>query len=71
MMLELMFKSTESLRFVIQPTGGGLTNSAWDFAILIQNWQPLTHFTFSARVVFKPFVSREDAWGEFQNWVDD
>lgn len=71
MMLELMFKSTESLRFAIQPTGGGRTNPAWDFAMLIKNCQPLTHYTFSARVVFKPFVSREDAWEEYRDWVDD
>ena len=45
MMLELMFKSTESLRCAIQPTGGGLTNPAWDFAMLIKNCQPLTHYT--------------------------
>ena len=38
--------------------------------MLIENCQPLTHYTFSARVVFKPFVSREDAWEEYQNWVD-
>ena len=71
MMLEMMFKSTESLRFAIQPTGGGLTNPAWDFALLIQNCQPLTPYTFSARVLFKPFVSREDAWEEYQKWVVD
>ena len=33
--------------------------------------EQLTHYTFSARVVFKPFVNREDAWEEYQNWVDD
>ena len=69
MMLELMFKSSESLRFAIQPTGGGLTNPAWDFAILIEDCQPLTRYGFSARAVFKPFVSREDAWEEYRNWV--
>ena len=36
----------------------------------IKNCQPLTHYTFSARVVFKPFVNREDEWEEYRGWVD-
>ena len=71
MMLELMFKSTESLRFALAPGGGGLTNPAWDFSILIKDCQPLTEYTFSARVVFKPFVSREDALEEYRTWAGD
>ena len=71
MMLEMMFKSSESLRFAIAPGGGGLTNPAWDFSILIKDCQPLTEYTFSARVVFKPFVSREDALEEYRTWAGD
>ena len=53
MMLELMIRSTGSLRFAIQPTGGGLMNPAWGFAILIADCQPLAQNNFKARAVFK------------------
>ena len=69
MMLQMMFQAENSLRFAIQPTGGGLKNPAWDFALVIKNCEPLTPYTFSARVVFKPFVNHEDALNEYKQWI--
>ncbi|MCZ6675627.1 MAG: hypothetical protein O7E52_00055 [Candidatus Poribacteria bacterium] len=70
MMLEMMFTCEDNLRFAIQPTGGGLKNPAWDFAVVIRHCQPLKQYHFRARVVFKPFVSPEDAWEEYQRWME-
>jgi hypothetical protein len=69
MMLQMMFKTENALRFAIQPTGGGLKNPAWDFALVIKDCQPLTRYRFNARVAFKPFVSHDDAWREYQSWM--
>ena len=70
MMLEMMFKSEADLRFAIQPTGGGLKNPAWDFALVIRNCEVLKPYHFSGCVVFKPFVSSEDAWREYRQWIE-
>ena len=64
-----LFVEEEYLRFAIQPTGGGLHNPAWDFALVIRDCEVLKPYHFSGRVVFKPFVSPEDAWREYQQWV--
>ena len=69
LMLEMMFKTDQSLRFAIQPVGGGLLNPAWDFAVVIKNCQPETPYAWQARVVFRPFVSPEDAWQEYEKWA--
>ena len=69
MMLEMMFKSEEFLRLAIQPTGGGLMNPAWDFAFVVKSCKPEKLYAWNARVVFKPFVSHEDAWEEYQKWA--
>jgi hypothetical protein len=47
-----------------------LNNPAWDFALVIRNCEVLNPYHFSGRVVFKPFVSPEDAWSEYQGWVE-
>ena len=70
MMLEMMFKNEEDLRFAIQPTGGGLKNPAWDFALIIRDCEVLKPYHFSGRVVFKPFISPEDAWSEYEGWIE-
>ena len=70
MMLEMMFRHEENLRFAIQPTGGGLNNPAWDFALILRNCEVLKPYHFSGRVVFKPFVSPEDAGAEYQGWIE-
>ena len=71
MMLQMMFTGPETLRFAVAPGGGGLNNPAWDFSILVKDCQPLTEYNFGARVVFKPFVSPEDALEEYRNWAGD
>ena len=70
MMLEMMFKNEEDLRFAIQPTGGGLKNPAWDFALIIRDCEVLKPYHFSGRIVFKPFIGPEDAWKEYQGWIE-
>ena len=69
LMLEMMFETDQHLRLAIQPTGGGLPNPAWDFAVVVKDCRPGTPYAWKARVVFKPYVSPEDAWEEYRQWA--
>ena len=68
MLAQLMLWSIASPRFDDSADRGRTDESGVGLAILIKVRRPLTQYAFSARVVFKPFVSREDAWEEYQNW---
>jgi hypothetical protein len=68
MVLAYMFDTDQVIRFSQSPTGGGQGNPAWDFQFLIPNPIVGKIYTYRARVVYKPFVSREDVAEEYRFW---
>lgn len=70
-MLLLMFDRQDDIRFAHSPTGGGGT-PAWDFQLIIPNYQVGRKYGFRARIVVKTFVSQEDAREtaihEYERW---
>jgi len=68
MILIYMFDRARDVRFSQSPNGGGETNPAWDFQFLVRDVRVGTPYGYRARVVYKPFVSFEDAAEEFRQW---
>lgn len=71
MALAFFFDSNEEIRFSQSPTGGGPENPAWDFQFIIPNPKAGKTYSFQARIVYKPFVDREDILREYRNWKAD
>ncbi len=69
MVLALMLRTDDHLRFAIQPTGGGPRNPAWDFGIVIKNCQVGAGYRWNGRIVFKPDRGADDIWSEYQRWA--
>ena len=61
----------EIIRFSQSPTGGGEKNPAWDFHLLIPDVMINKPYTFSARLVYKEFISAEDIAAEYHAWNAD
>ena len=57
------------LRFAQSPTGGGETNPAWDFYILNPDFETGKEYSFSVRLIYKPFTGNEDIEKEFEEWM--
>ena len=71
MLVAMMFRTDDHLRFAIQPTGGGLRNPAWDFGIVIKQCQAGASYRWDGRLVFKPDKGESDIWNEYQRWMQD
>ena len=68
MVLAYMFESSEMIRFSQSPTGGGKTNPAWDFQLIIPDLKKGREYTYRARLIYKPFISEEDITSEYLSW---
>ena len=72
MMYLIMFDQPGSIRFSHSPSGGGTLGKgfahAWDFHYLIYNYKVGERYSFKARLVYKPFVSRDDVINEYEKW---
>lgn len=68
MVLAYLFESEEVIRFSQSPTGGGEFNPAWDFQYLIPNPEMEKVYAFKVRMIYKPFVSKEDIAMEYLHW---
>ena len=64
-----LFDSAQVIRFSQSPTGGGETNPAWDFQLLITTPKIGKEYKFKARMIYKPFISKEDIVQEYENWI--
>lgn len=71
MLLAYMFKSQDDqiIRFAQSPTGGGADNPAWDFYIINPEFEVGKSYSFSARIVYKPFKNAEDIYNEYDKWI--
>ncbi len=70
----MMFDQTESIRFALwnfikDASGQPDPHSpAWDWQYVVRDPQPGRTYGYRARVVIKPFVSREDVECEYEVW---
>jgi hypothetical protein len=78
MVLIYLFKPENVLlRFAHSPSGGGVTpgrnqnNPAWDFQMLVPNYAAGTEYRLRMRVVYKPWVSREEVLAEARKYFDE
>ena len=58
----------EVIRFSQSPNGGGEKNPAWDFQFIIPHLEIGKMYEFSARLMYKKYVSRQDVLNEYENW---
>jgi hypothetical protein len=70
MVLIYMFDRPDGIRFSQSPTGGGESNPAWDFQFLIPGFETDRAYGYRARMVYKPFVDRQDVVSEYRRWRD-
>lgn len=70
MVLAYFFDTKDVIRFSQSPTGGGESNPAWDFQYLIPSPERGRKYSFKVRMVYKPFISKEDISDEFAKWED-
>ncbi|MAE19247.1 hypothetical protein CMK12_10030 [Candidatus Poribacteria bacterium] len=70
----VMFDRTEGIRLTHSPSGGGsnqqyqTTNPAWDFQLIVPNYQVQTEYGFKARLVYRPTCSRRAILDEYYQW---
>lgn len=74
MMLLVLFEPNPGLRIVQSPSGGGFTeqastwNPAWDFHLLVRPAVVGQEITLRARVIYKPFESRDEILQLLAEW---
>lgn len=64
----LMFSPGELVRFAMSPTGGGATNPAWDFQMVIPNYEVGREYRLSARLLCCKFEGVESVLQEYRRW---
>lgn len=75
MVLIFIFKSDSLVRFTTSPSGGGRTadntakNPAWDFQLLVPNYQVDQTYSLDVRLVYKPWAGREDVLEEVRRYL--
>lgn len=68
----VMFDQAGPIRFSHSPTSGAPvrpgTNPAWDWQYIIHDYEVGRSYGYRARLVYKPWVSREDVIAEYEKW---
>ncbi len=68
MVFALMFDRADDVRLTHSPTGGGDGNPAWDFQWVLHEPEVGEEHLLRARAIYKPWVSPNDIWREYQSW---
>ncbi len=68
MVLAYMFHPVQGIRFSQSPTGGGKGNPAWDFQLIIPEFEVGREYSLHARIMYKEFVSANDVLKAYQTW---
>ncbi len=77
MVLIYIFKPNTAIRFAHSPTGGGQSqganqrNPAWDFQLIVPDYQVDRPYDLEMRVVYKPWSGREDVLAEVEQYLVD
>ena len=70
-----LFKPGPCIRFSHSPSGGGATpdgqaqNPAWDFQLIIPEYEAGNEYAMEMRLIYKPWVSREDVINEVRQYL--
>ena len=70
----VMFDRHEGIRLTNSPSGGGVnperqtSNPAWDFQFIIPDYEVATDYTFRARALLQPRISRKQIMQEYESW---
>jgi hypothetical protein len=76
MLFLLMFDQAERVRLCMSPSGGGVDrekrayNPAWDFQYVIDDPEVSVDYGLRCRLVYKPYVSRDEVEGLYAGWVE-
>lgn len=72
MVFAYLFSEPEngSIRFSQSPTGGGPLNPAWDFQLIIPNFEVGKEYSFKSRLVYKEWENQKDIKKEYRKWKD-
>ncbi len=77
MVLIYMFQRGPIIRFAHSPSGGGRsasgddTNPAWDFQLIVPDYEVDQEYGYTARVVYKPWAGRADVLAEAGKFFEE
>jgi hypothetical protein len=66
-----MAEDSTCVRFTQSPSGGGGGNPAWDFQLVVPDYEVGEEYHLRARVAYKRFVSRDDIASEYDRWLGE
>ena len=72
----VMFDSKQLVRFSHSPSGGGFNaerrsaNPAWDFQLIIPEFEVPERYRLDVRALLRPRCSREEILAEYTHWID-
>jgi hypothetical protein len=77
MVLIYIFKSDSTVRFAHSPSGGGRretgkhrqSNPAWDFQLIVPDYQVNRPYGLEMRAVYKPWAGRDDVLAEVNRYL--
>ncbi|HPU83713.1 MAG TPA: hypothetical protein PLE60_00060 [Candidatus Latescibacteria bacterium] len=65
-----MFQDNPNIRFAQSPSGGGIRCPAWDFQLVVPDYQVGGQYSLEARMVYSPLGAAVDPEVEHARWVD-
>lgn len=73
----VMFHSDQRVRFSHSPSGGGAnrerktSNPAWDYQLIIPEFEVPERYRLRMRTVLRPRCSREEIFAEYERWTKE
>jgi hypothetical protein len=68
MVLAYMFHPVKGIRFSQSPNGGGADNPAWDFQLIIPDFEVGREYSLHVRMMYKEFEDANDILKAYQIW---
>jgi hypothetical protein len=68
MVLAYMFHPVKGIRFSQSPNGGGEDNPAWDFQLIIPDFEVGCEYSLHVRMMYKEYEGANDVLRAYQIW---